>query len=539
MKGRNKMKLNLTLVLAVGLTAAALAVSLHHAGAGAQETAGDQTSAFIEPGALGAAPDRATAVAFKAPVGQVSPDGKVAPGKDPDQDYQPMANPDKASGSSPNRENEPPEVGAPDKHPKQVAEVGFISEVVPFETEAPGIREPRTNGGANPGARMAASKSWKLTMLSSSEAQLDWYIDDLALVLKACWKKNPPLWLNVCSENMKDISNGQPGVTLVGLSNGVYHFSTIINGLDLCTEYNFHIKAGSSQMGRNQKGTTLCGCQWGDGATPFSGSYVLQGQVLQYTSKTCRLHRGYFNNDVRMDLLRSCYNPSYNALWYGTAMGFASGGSVLTGEQLEDPANICRLHVADFSGDGHSDLLRTCNDPNYNLLVKWDPNVNGFGVGEYVLTPSQLDNSTNTCRLHVADFTGDGKSDLLRSCDDRNYNHLWRGNGTPTGFDSLGYVLTAAQLENSTNTCRLHVADFVGDGKSDLLRSCDDQCYNFLIEGAPGGFSGLGYVLTGAQLQDSGGVCTLHVGNYNGTTGADLLRSCNDPAYNALFKSIP
>ncbi|MEM7249385.1 MAG: thrombospondin type 3 repeat-containing protein, partial [Acidobacteriota bacterium] len=103
-------------------------------------------------------------------------------------------------------------------------------------------------------------------------------------------------------------------------------------------------------------------------------------------------------------------------------------------------------------------------------------------------------------------------------------------------FDGLGYVLQGSVLQNSANTCRLHLGDFNADGRTDLLRSCDNSSYNALIHSTDTGFVGAGYVLTGSVLQNSANTCRVHVGDFDNDDHDDVLRSCNDPSYNALFR---
>ena len=471
-----------------------------------------------------------------------NPDGKVEPGKDPDETYRKMEDPDRTWLPSEDPDTQYKPMESPDDDPKALAKEGKET-LKSFVKEARIIakgkidEEKRDGNGGTKG--MKASQYWELSMISRSKARLDWHITDYNLGLAACWKKSGTFSLFICNQNAQDITEGEPGVVYEGVdSGGKHHFSTVITGLDCETKYKFHMDAGSWQFGSDQKGTTLgCDiCDWDDSIAAFGGSYVTQGSILENTSETCRVHRGDFNGDGKTDILRSCNDPNYNAVWYGAASGFSGGGYVITGSILQNTADTCRLHIGDFDGNGTSDLLRTCDNPSYN--ARWFGSTSGgFVGGSYVFTGSVLQNSSNSCRLHLGNFNGTGGTDLLRSCNDPNYNALLYG--TAGGFVSAGYVLTGSVLENSSNSCRLHVGDYNADGKTDLLRSCNDPNYNAMLYGASSGFASGGYVLTGSILEYSNDACRLHVANFDGASGSDLLRTCDNPAYNALLHGTP
>eukprot|EP00957_Ditylum_brightwellii_P149531 11387378-Ditylum_brightwellii.AAC.1 len=46
------------------------------------------------------------------------------------------------------------------------------------------------------------------------------------------------------------------------------------------------------------------------------------------------------------------------------------------------------------------------------------------------------------------------------------------------------------------------------------------------------------YTLTGSLLRDTSNNCRIHIGDFDGDNGEDVLRTCNDPAFNTLFMSI-
>jgi RHS repeat-associated protein len=292
---------------------------------------------------------------------------------------------------------------------------------------------------------------------------------------------------------------------------------------------------------------------WFGTDTGFSATPLHTPDVqLATSSGNVRTYVADFNGDGKADLLRACDSPSYcgghsTTLWYGTDYTFNWPVYDVPGVQLATSTGNVRTYVADFNGDGKADLLRACDSPSYcsgYSTSLWYGTSTGFSAPTHNAPGVQLATSTNSVRTHVSDFNGDGKADLLRSCDNKDdcegsWTRLWYSTGT--GFQLVGSGLPDAQLDQSSGNVRTHVADFNGDGRADLLRSCDNPAScNHLWYGTGSGFLDKGDVLGTEALDWSSNNRRTHVADFNGDGKADLLRSCdNASGCNHLWYANP
>jgi len=191
-----------------------------------------------------------------------------------------------------------------------------------------------------------------------------------------------------------------------------------------------------------------------------------------------QLHVGDFNGDRRTDIL--CFNPRWGRVYVAL-----SSGRKLTPYEAGPPFNretrwcthaTAELHVGDFNGDGRTDLL--CHDTRTGqkwLRLAWSEIGNLFReVDDYISTEPWC--SHEGARMHVSDFDGDGRSDLL--CH------------TPTGRLPGGLHLKASGLlrpgehlllqrgttwaDERAGFCtegELRAYDMTGNGRADLVCS--------------------------------------------------------------------
>jgi RHS repeat-associated protein len=282
----------------------------------------------------------------------------------------------------------------------------------------------------------------------------------------------------------------------------------------------------------------------GDTPSLSGNGIVIGGSALK--SSTCRPHFGDFNGDGRTDVLRSCDNPAFNALWYGAEAGFTYYGGILTGTELEHSDGYKRLFLGDFNGDGLTDLLKSDAGYTANNALWYGKSDGGFQMVGCVLTGDKLHAPNGYFWPYLGDFDGDGKTDILRVGYEGGTNRNWVWLGKAGGFASHGAAgLANVPIVSSSSpfTCRLHLGDFDGDGNTDFLRTCNaGGNTNFFMNWSNGAFV-QGPTAPSAVLQDSTTPAgsqrfMLLLGDFNGDGKTDLFRvDFSGGQYNNLWIS--
>src|SRR5213595_2530469 len=133
-----------------------------------------------------------------------------------------------------------------------------------------------------------------------------------------------------------------------------------------------------------------------------------------------------------------------------------------------------RRPVADFSGDGHSDVLwrNTLTGENYIYLM------NGLTVASQGSINAVSDQAWQV--KGIGDFDGDGKADILWRNSSTGENYIWLMNGLSTASQgSVNFVDPASGWQVQG------VGDFDGDGKADILwrNTSTGENYIWLMNG--------------------------------------------------------
>jgi len=163
---------------------------------------------------------------------------------------------------------------------------------------------------------------------------------------------------------------------------------------------------------------------------------------------------GDFNGDGRADVLWRNSSSGENYVYLMNATSIAGEGYLRT----VDDQNWRVVGVGDFNGDGRADVLwrNSSSGENYVYLM------NGTSIAGEGYLRTVADQNWHV--VGVADFDGDGRSDILWRNSSTGDNYMYPMAGL-TILATEGYIRSV-----SDQNWRVEgVADFNGDGRSDIL----------------------------------------------------------------------
>jgi len=226
---------------------------------------------------------------------------------------------------------------------------------------------------------------------------------------------------------------------------------------------------------------------------------------------------GDFNGDGEDDLL--CHDAIDGRKW----IAYSSTAGVFGGSSWFGSPGTCTtrsLYVGDVNGDGRDDLL--CHDPVSGAKwVDFADTAGAFGAWDFGASLNWC--KLETSRLLVGEFTGDGRVDLL--CHDvaTGAKQVDWAIGTSSPYSGTDWSTTNNWCSHST--ARLFIGDFDGNGRDDLL--CHDvatgQKWIDYVSGTAT-FAGTDWSTTFNWC--SGDTRNIHIGDFNGDGRDDLL--CHD-----------
>lgn len=234
------------------------------------------------------------------------------------------------------------------------------------------------------------------------------------------------------------------------------------------------------------------------------------------THRGSELHLGDFNGDNRMDML--CHDGSGNK-W----IAFADRNGAFSRTGWHKRMGWCshagsELHIGDFNGDGRSDMI--CHDKTGNKWIAYANSKGNFDAG------TGWHKRMGWCghnggQLLIGDFNGDGRDDMM--CHDKNTGYKW------TSLANIHGQFTGTSWHRALRWCNhgsaeLHLGDFNGDGRADML--CHDSHGTKWIA-----FASCNGQFTGTSWRKGMGWCnhsgaSLHIEDFNGDGRDDMM--CHD-----------
>ncbi len=283
------------------------------------------------------------------------------------------------------------------------------------------------------------------------------------------------------------------------------------------------------------------------------------GTSTAFLNQTVNILAGDFNADGYSDILACTKNVVNNIVYHTNFKVYrkepSSGNSTFTlsGTQnlptnykvinKTDVSNLYNFLTVDLSGDGADDIITvrtstTGNDRRLDWIDWYESQNNATSFQYHNVIPQGISNNiipTSGNYIFTGDFNGDGKSDLLTLLRSVNNSTQYKA----TKNDAIGVVFYEISISGSSTLSindwgiaeKIHVLDFNGDGKSDLMVIKNTVCEIFTFEG------------NSAKSIFSGGFPTkyhlLYFGDFNGDGKTDILtRASTTNAQAPWYKDI-
>ena len=220
---------------------------------------------------------------------------------------------------------------------------------------------------------------------------------------------------------------------------------------------------------------------------------------------------GDFNGDGRTDWFQQATNGTNSTVYLSVGDGTYTTGTTLSGMTS---SNGYYFYSGDFDGDGCSDLMVQHNVNT--IYYSCNPAVSS------VTAPVLTADVTN--QVLIADFNGDGKSDILLAPVNGTNPTLYLSTGT--GFTTT--TITSFNLGSSFNcgsAMVVYTGDWNGDGKTDIVvvpktDGHTQHCGNYLFISSGTDFVAAGTVGTGYTI--NGNTVVAIVADWNNDGASDI-----------------
>jgi FG-GAP-like repeat len=234
---------------------------------------------------------------------------------------------------------------------------------------------------------------------------------------------------------------------------------------------------------------------------------------------------GDVTGDGKVDIVHAVANTDYVNVWLSNGDGTFDVNPFIPWAGYDISAGLWM--VGDVTGDGKSDLVHAVGDTDY--VNVWLSNGDGtFDVKPF--SPWAGYGIPNGVWL-VGDVTGDGKVDIVHAVANTDYVNVWLSNGDGT-FDVKPFSPWAGYDISEGSWM---VADFTGNGKSDLVHILINASYvNVWLSNGDGTFDVKPFIpFEGADISEG----LWLVGDFTGDGKSDILLAVSDSDIVSIWTS--
>lgn len=174
------------------------------------------------------------------------------------------------------------------------------------------------------------------------------------------------------------------------------------------------------------------------------------------------------------------------------------------------------IYVGDFNGDGRADMM--CHDTAgraWNALTNTSGQFTGTNWGSNYIW------CTNGDELHIGDFNGDERDDML--CHSKSDGQKWISYADQSGkFHGTNWHANLNWCNHSGSS--LYTGDFNGDNRDDMMCHDTQGRVWIALASSSGTFSGTTHFVDLGWCYHNGS--RVHIGDYNGDNRDDMI--CHD-----------